>query len=113
MEDKPLFILPGGPPANFVAFLEIALPGLLRLAGWKEPGLPEITATLARSVTGRKDWTQFVFGRLIPAGNPRCVQPLRLTSRLRSMALAEGIIAIPKGLASLKEGARVVVQVLD
>jgi molybdopterin molybdotransferase len=111
--EKPLFILPGGPPANFVAFLEIALPGLLRLAGWKEPGLPEITATLAHSVAGRKDWTQFVFGRLTPAGNARSVQPLRLTSRLRSMALAEGIIAVPKGLASLKEGAPVVVQVFN
>ena len=112
VEEKPIFILPGGPPANFVAFLEIALPGLLRLAGWKEPGLPEKTVTLARSVTGRKDWTQFVFGRLIPAGNPRYIHPLRLSSRLRSMAHADGIIAIPKGLSSLEEGASVLVQVL-
>ena len=112
VEEKPIFILPGGPPANFVAFLEIALPGLLRLAGWREPGLPEKTVTLARSVTGRKDWTQFVFGRLIPTGNPRYIHPLRLSSRLRSMAYADGIIAIPKGLSSLEEGASVLVQVL-
>ena len=113
VEEKPIFILPGGPPANFVAFLEIALPGLLRLAGWKEPGLPERTMTLAGTVTGRKDWTQFVFGRLIPAGNPRYVHPLRLSSRLRSMAHANGIFAIPKGLSSLEEGASVLVQILS
>jgi molybdopterin molybdotransferase len=113
LKEKPVFVLPGSPPANLVAFLEIALPGLLRLAGWKEPGLPERTVTLAGSVTGRKDWTQFVFGRLMPAGNPRYVHPLRLSSRLRSMAHADGIIAIPKGLSSLEEGKSVLVQELS
>jgi molybdopterin molybdotransferase len=113
IEEKPVFVLPGGPPANLIAFLEIALPGLLRLAGWQHPGLPERTATLARSVTGRKDWTQFIFCRLVSKGNSRKVHPLRLSSRLRSIALGEGILSIPKGLSSLKEGATVLVQIVE
>jgi len=39
---KPVFILPGGPPSNHIAFLQLGLPGLKRLAGWIDPVLPSL-----------------------------------------------------------------------
>ena len=39
LKDIPVFCLPGGPPSNQMAFLQLALPGLLRLGGHGRPGL--------------------------------------------------------------------------
>ncbi len=64
MGAKPVFCLPGGPPSNHIAFLELALPGLQRLAGWAKPGLSLLPAVMAEHVNGQADWTQFVHGRL-------------------------------------------------
>jgi molybdopterin molybdotransferase len=64
IQGKPIFILPGGPPCNLMAFLQIALPGLMKLAGHKNPGLPRMIVKLSETVVGREiDWTQFIFGR--------------------------------------------------
>ena len=35
---KPIFCLPGGPPSNQMAFIQLALPGLLKLAGHSQLG---------------------------------------------------------------------------
>ena len=114
LRGKPVFILPGGPPSNLLAFLQIALPGLLRLSGYADPHLPRMTATLDRDIAVRtKDWTQFVFGNLQAEDGPMRFSPLELTSRLQSMARAKAIACIPEGVDTLPKGAVVQVQLLS
>jgi molybdopterin molybdotransferase len=113
LNDTPVFILPGGPPSNLIAFLKLALPGLLRLAGHSSLKLPRRPARLAETVTGQSDWTQFIFGRFeIRDGSPY-FQPLKYKSRLKSMAEAEGLISIPEGTDQITTGTEVMVSSLD
>lgn len=64
IKNKPVFILPGDLPSNLMAFLQIALPGLMKLAGYRNLGLPRIKVILSETVIGREiDWTQFIFCR--------------------------------------------------
>jgi molybdopterin molybdotransferase len=114
LKDKPIFILPGGPPSNLMGFLQIALPGLLRLAGQRHAGLPEIKVRLASELTGRyDDWTQFIFGRLDPDGDLPVFHSLKAKSRLRSMAQAQAVVAIPEGETVLPAGSVVAAQHLE
>jgi molybdopterin molybdotransferase len=113
LKNKPVFCLPGGPPSNYMAFLNLALPGLLRLSGYLRPSLPAVPARLAREVYGQIDWTQFVQGIIEPGERTLTFQPLRMESRLQMMALADGILTIPEGIDHIAEGEIVSVQVLD
>jgi molybdopterin molybdotransferase len=114
LENKPLFILPGGPPSNLMGFLQIALPGLLKLAGHSHMGLPQAKVRLARELTGRHaDWTQFIFGRLEPGAELAVFHSLKAKSRLRSMAEAQAVVAIPEGETRLPAGSVVSAQRLD
>jgi molybdopterin molybdotransferase len=111
---KPAFILPGGPPSNLMGFLQIALPGLLRLAGCQRPGLPTRSVRLAEDLRGRAaDWTQFIYGTLSNHGEELLFQSLGRKSRLQSMAEAQGIVAIPEGQTFYPAGTRLRAQVLE
>ena len=108
---KPVFLLPGGPPSNLTAFLQIALPGLLKLGGHDNPSLPRIMVKLQDGLSCRHiNWTEFVYGHLRPGNGHTMFKPLKLTSRLKSMAGAEGVIAIPEGTKSLPAGTVVTAQ---
>lgn len=113
MAGKPVFILPGGPPSNLMGFLQIALPGLLRLGGHEQTGLPEATVALTHDLKGRGDgWTQFRFGALDRSQEiPKFIAD-RQRSRLRSMAEATAIVAIPQGRLVLNAGTLVKAQLL-
>ena len=111
LKDKPVFILPGGPPSNLMGFLQIALPGLLKLAGYREPGLPSIQVKLAADLRGRyADWTQFIFGTLEPGDTIPVFHSLKDKSRLRSMAEAHAVVAIPEGDTLMPAGTVVTAQ---
>ncbi|MBL0715318.1 MAG: molybdopterin molybdotransferase MoeA [Desulfosarcina sp.] len=113
LEDKPVFILPGGPPSNLMGFLQIALPGLLKLAGYQRPQLPTMSVELAFELNGRHaDWTQFVFGRIEGHPDRPVFHHLDNASRLRSMAEAGAVVAIPEGQTVLPAGSQVVAQLL-
>jgi molybdopterin molybdotransferase len=114
LNNKPVFILPGGPPSNLIAFLEIALPGLLKLAGDSSPGLPTMNVRLASDINGKySDWTQFVFGMIEPHNcELPLFKPLRGGSRLSSMAEAKAIVACREGLTHLSKGTVVSVQII-
>ncbi|OPY35534.1 MAG: molybdopterin biosynthesis protein MoeA [Methanoregula sp. PtaU1.Bin051] len=113
LDKKPVFILPGGPSSNLMGFLQIALPGLLALAGHADPGLPRIQAQLAADLKGRqRDWTHFFFGRLEEAEGIPVFHPLNGSSRLRDIAEAEAIAAVPEGQDELFKGSVISVQVL-
>lgn len=111
-KSKPVFCLPGGPPSNQIAFLELALPGLLLLGGNKDYSLPTIEAMLGESVRGQNDWTQFIFGTLSKCDDFSTFHPLKMASRLQMMAKADGIICIPEGEEYIRQGERVNVQIL-
>jgi molybdopterin molybdotransferase len=111
-EGKPVFCLPGGPPSNQMAFIQLALPGLMRLAGHPAPGLPRVMARLGQSLSGQIDWTQFVQGRFERREDELMFHPFKLASRLSAMAGTEGFVAIPEGTETIPQGARVEAQVV-
>jgi len=112
-EGRPTFCLPGGPPSNEMAFLQLALPGLLRMAGMRRLPFPKIHAALASDVRGRDmRWTQFVHAILSRKEEELQVTPHRPKSRLRSMAEAEALIQVPEGVKVIEAGSVVPVQLL-
>ena len=108
---KPVFCLPGGPPSNEMAFLQLALPGLMGMAGHQDPGLPRIPARLAKDLEGQEDWTQFWHGRLEPVEDdlPR-FHPYDYSGRLKAMADSQAIASLPQGQGRLSAGQAVIVQ---
>jgi len=98
LRGKPVFVLPGGPPSNLVAFLHLALPGLFKLAGNDTFQIPNTSVVLSNPVRGQPDWTQFIFGRIKRDNNHYRFDPDKQTSRLRCIAEADGIISIPEGV---------------
>lgn len=109
----PVFILPGGPPSNLMGFLQIALPGLLKLKGCTSAGLPLAPARPLEDLVGRHaDWTQFIFGTLVPGDDVPRFQSLRTLSRLQSMAEATAVASIPEGLTRISAGSLITVQML-
>lgn len=113
LEGKPVFCLPGGPPSNYMAFLNLALPGLMKLAGFKQLGLPVIAARLSEDVYGQNDWTQFIQGRFEQQKGYTAFHPMKLSGRLQMMALAEGILTIPVGQDQITAGSSVPVKILS
>jgi len=113
LKDRPVFILPGGPPSNLMGFLQIALPGLLKLAGHRMTGLPTANVRLSSELRGRyADWTQFRYGTLEPGSDVPLFHCLKDKSRLRSMAEAQAVVAIPEGEVALPAGSIVGAQLL-
>lgn len=111
--EKPVFILPGGPPSNLITFLQIALPGLLALSGHQNLGLPTITAKLSSAIKEKEpDWTQLVSGILRRDGPLPTFHPLKQKSRLSSIAKVTALASIPEGRDSLPEGSVITVQIL-
>jgi molybdopterin molybdotransferase len=114
LKGKPVFILPGGPPSNLVAFLQLALPGLQKLCGQRNPGLDQVPAVLGETVSGQSDWTQAIFGELQQKADALLFRPHgRSQSRLSSMAAANALLLIPEGVSNLSENLTVKVQVLN
>jgi molybdopterin molybdotransferase len=95
-----------------MAFLQLALPGLLKLVGKKNPHLPERVVRLTAPAGGQSDWTQFVFGRFKPENGNYCFDPIKGASRLKCIAEAEGIISIPEGVEHIPAAADVAAQLL-
>ena len=114
LEDKPVFCLPGGPASNEMAFLQFALPGILRMAGQTGPPLPTVSARLMKDVNSRdRNWTEFRDAILDrdTDGN-YTVTPYLERSRLQAIARANCLICIPEGVDSLHKGDTIPVQVL-
>ncbi len=113
-EGKPVFCLPGGPASNEMAFLQLALPGMLRMGGENRHPLQTVSARLTENVKGRHPaWTEFKDATLSqdPEGN-FTVKLYRNRSRLQAIARANGLVCIPEGTESLNSGEVVPVQIL-
>ncbi len=114
LDSKPVFVLPGGPPSNLVAFLQLALPGLFKLGGHPAPGLGQLSAVLKEPVSGQGEWTQAIFGTLVQGPDNLLFQPHgRPMSRLKSMAEAGALLLIPEGTTSFSANQTVTIQILD
>lgn len=109
---KLVFCLPGGPPSNHMAFLQLALPGLQKMSGVQEAGLPVRLMSMAESVSGQSDWTQFVHGRLEETSDLPLFYPLNPPSRLQMMSAADAIVKIPEGKMLIDQGEVVEGQIL-
>lgn len=101
---KAVFCLPGGPPSNHMAFLQLALPGLQKLSGMRDVGLPVRMVRVAETLSGQSDWTQFVHGRLEETGTVPSFYPLNPPSRLQMMSTADAIVKIREGHSEIGEG---------
>ena len=113
LDQKPFFILPGGPPSNEMAFLQLALPAIMKKKGETAFSFPVVRAQLAETVHGHKDWTQFIHARLETEKNQIIVQPSKLGSRLISMARKDALIVIPEGWEEWIAGEIIEVQLLN
>ncbi len=102
--DTIVFNLPGGPPSNYLSFLLLALPGILRLAGRSNPFLPLVKVWLAKGIQGRREWTQFVFATIHVSNGRIVATECKIRSRLARIALADCVIDIPEGVERLEEG---------
>ncbi len=112
LNEKAVFCLPGGPPSNEIAFLQIVLPALLQLAGREPIPFEYKTAILAETVKGDKDWTQFFYTGSVEKNGQLFVESLKIKSRLKSQAEANALIKIPEGVEWLKKGEQIQIQVL-
>jgi molybdopterin molybdotransferase len=112
LDKKPFFVLPGGPPSNEMAFLQLALPVLLKMKGAQGPVFPFVRARLAETVRGHKDWTDFIHARLEKEEDRLIVHPAKLRSRLQSMARKEALITIPEDRDELAAGEIINIQLL-
>jgi molybdopterin molybdotransferase len=113
-DGKPVFCLPGGPASNEMAFLQLALPGILRMAGDSRHPLQTVYARLTEDLESRhRAWTEFKDATLLcdDSGN-FTVELYRHRSRLQAIASANSLICIPEGAESLRAGMMVPVQVL-
>ncbi|MBL6982438.1 MAG: molybdopterin molybdotransferase MoeA [Anaerolineales bacterium] len=102
---KPVFILPGGPPSNHIAFLQLGLPGLKRLAGWIDPGMPFVPVVMSDTIRGQIDWTQVIHGKLTKIGETITFKPIKPKSRLQMISTSDAIVMIPEGINEITQGA--------
>ena len=112
LHGRPFFVLPGGPPSNEMAFLQLALPALMKMKGAGPNVFPMAPARLADTVTGEHGWTEFIHARLENKGGELWVSPARLESRLKSMAEKEALIIIPEDRDEIPAGETTQVQLL-
>ncbi|MBW1852144.1 MAG: molybdopterin molybdotransferase MoeA [Deltaproteobacteria bacterium] len=112
VDGKPVFCLPGGPPSNEMAFLQIALPGLLHMTGRPPTPFGTRKAHLSAPVGGDITWTQFFQAKLEKKNDHWLAHPLMMKSRLQSQASAEALIKVPQGVERLNEGDEIEVQIL-
>jgi len=112
LDGRPFFVLPGGPPSNEMAFLQLCLPALMKMMGFGPSVFPTAAARLSDHVHGERGWTEFVHARLKKSPAGILAVPSRLKSRLKSMAEKNALIVIPEDRDEIPAGEMIDVQVL-
>ncbi len=114
LERKPVFCLPGGPPACLVAFLKLALPAFKRLAGCKETGLPLVWARLVRDAKGQTGWTNVIQGEISLGQDTEPVfDQLRGIGRLESIARANALLVLGEDVTHVRAGSPVMAELIN
>ncbi|MBW1735161.1 MAG: molybdopterin molybdotransferase MoeA [Deltaproteobacteria bacterium] len=112
LHEKPVFCLPGGPSSNEMAFLQLALPGILQMAGMRLPPFGTKRVRLASGLRGDPAWTRVYQATLERRDGEWWGDSLRLKSRMRSQARAQALIRVPEGVERVEAGEMVEVQIL-
>jgi molybdopterin molybdotransferase len=112
LDERPFFILPGGPPSNEMAFLQLALPAISKMMGASPQIFPTVPARLESGVSGSESWTHFIHADLKHDGSEYTIAPIRLPSRLKSMAVKNAVGILPEGIRDLEAGTTVKAQIL-
>ena len=113
LDKRPFFILPGGPPSNEMAFLQLALPAISKMMGASPQIFPVVPARLKTGVSGSESWTHFIHADLKHNGNEYTITPIRLPSRLRSMAVKNAVGILPEGARDFQAGMTIRAQILS
>lgn len=107
LDGKPVFCLPGGPASNESAFIMIALPAVMKMAGFRHFPYMSLEGKLEKSVSGQADWTQFLQCDIVARAPEILLRPGKLRSRLFAMARADAVLTIPEGVFRIPAGATV------
>lgn len=102
--DKPVFFLPGGPTSNEMAFIMIALPAIMKMAGLRSSPYMFMKGKLAEEIRGQTDWTQLVECTIEFKNSDIILHPVKMKSRLASMARSQAIVMIPEGIEHITAG---------
>lgn len=106
------FGLPGNPVSALATFYLLALPAIRALAGWREPGLPQVQVTLAQSLpldTIRPEYHRatLVWDTSLNGGNGGWLARStgsQASSRLPSFSGANALLVLPQGEGKLEAG---------
>jgi molybdopterin molybdotransferase len=97
-----------------MAFLQLALPGILKMCGSNRPPLLTVAAELTEDVRSRHEaWTEFRDAVLV--GNAKGhfrVSPCKKRGRLQAITAANSLICIPEGTHAIHAGDTIPVQLL-
>jgi len=107
MNGKSVFCLPGGPASNEMAFLMIALPSIMKTAGYGHYPYLQMYGKLMNDIKGQVDWTQFKQCTIGWAEKEICLHPVKMKSRLASMASVHAVVKIPEGRDIMHAGEKV------
>lgn len=104
LDGKPVFCLPGGPPSNEVAFLTLAFPAVLQMAGHTQSPFLHLTGIPEQGLSGQKDWTQAVFCLARRKDQAIYLTPLETRPGLMPLSNAYGLVLIPEGVETVPAG---------
>ena len=112
LQGKPLFSLPGSPTACLVAFEELVMPAILRLAGVGQGEnlvRPLLKMNLAGSLSGKRGTRRYVPARIVLRNGQLEAAPLAKAHRGSVMPVMEahGLIVIPENTDKLVPGENV------
>lgn len=107
--NKPIFCLPGRPPAAFVAFEVLIRPAILTMMGNQRPFRPSLWAVAKGEIQIRPGPPKFLPARLFYKGDELIILPVEegQGESLRSLAQADGLALIPEGTSKIKAGEKV------
>ena len=113
--DSKIFALPGNPVSSMVSFLIFVRPSILKMSGSPEKYYRVIKAVLQEDVEKIKGYKHFIRGIIKKAKGSYYVKPTgpQGSGILRSMSLANGLIATSASGEKIKKGALVNVIVMD
>ena len=89
---KPVFCLPGGPPANELTFLLLALPALLRMAGGPTEPFPMVPVTVRQELEMTPGWTRVHQLRLVASRSGWSGYSVKSLGRMRGPARTDALV---------------------